>query len=258
MHWIKDFVGDFDINDWFGFIYLIENIETDQKYIGQKQFRNRRRKLITGRKNRKVIIKESNWSIYTSSSDHVNLLIEELGKEKFRFFILKLCKTKRELGYAEVEEQIKRDVLRSKLPNGEREYYNKSIMNRWFACDKHSEESIEKIRLASTNRKHTDLTRKKMSTTRIERGLSKGENNPTFGKPSWNKGISHTEEMRCKISLASKGKTKSIEHRHKMSIGAKSRDNTTNSCNRSVVCENCGKNFNVGNLAQHKKRGCTP
>jgi len=182
MHWIKDFVGDFDPNDWFGFIYLIENIETSQKYIGKKQFRNRRRKRVAGRKNRKVEIKESNWSNYTSSSDDVNSLIEELGKDKFTFFILKLCKTKRDLGYAEVEEQIKRNVLQSKLPNESREYYNKSIMNRWFAFDKHSEESKKKMSISSIGKKHSEEAKIKMSKTRIERGLSKGQNNPKFKK----------------------------------------------------------------------------
>lgn len=131
-HWNTSIVGEFDPTQYFGFVYLIENTVTQQKYIGRKQFYSKIRKKITGQKNRKITFKESDWQTYSSSSVELNELIGGQGKDKFIFSILKLCKTKRDLGYGEVSEQFKRDVLYSILPNGEREYYNRNIMSRWF------------------------------------------------------------------------------------------------------------------------------
>ena len=55
------------------------------------------------------------------------------GKGDFDYEILKLCKTKGELGYTETMYQFKEDVLEAKFPDGTRKYYNSNIMNRWFA-----------------------------------------------------------------------------------------------------------------------------
>ncbi len=126
-HWNIEIVGEFDPENWFGFVYLIRNKETNQKYIGRKQFSNRNRKKVKDRKNRKVVISESNWKLYTSSSEDLNILIED-NISNFEFIILKLCRTKRDLGYEEVKEQFSKDVLNSRLENGEKEYYNKNIM----------------------------------------------------------------------------------------------------------------------------------
>lgn len=124
---------DFDPGDYFGFVYLITNTLNNKKYIGKKQFSSKNRVKVKNRINRKVVIKESNWKIYQSSSDFLKQEISKVGKEHFRFEIIKLCKTKRDLGYTETAEQFKRDVLNARLENGEREYYNNNIMNRWFA-----------------------------------------------------------------------------------------------------------------------------
>lgn len=130
-HWISEV--DFDFSEWFGFVYLITNLTNNRKYIGKKQFSSRNRIKVKGRKNRKVVITESTWKDYTSSSEELNQDIIIQGKDKFRFEILKLCKTKRDLGYTEVKEQFDRNVLEAKLESGEREYYNRNIMSRWFA-----------------------------------------------------------------------------------------------------------------------------
>ena len=130
-HWITEI--DFEPSEWFGFVYEITHIETGRSYIGRKQFTFTNRKRVKGRKNRKKVIKESDWKTYTGSCNELNEEITEVGKEKYKFVITKLCKTKRELGYAETELQIKNDVLTSKFPDGNRKYYNSNIMNRWFA-----------------------------------------------------------------------------------------------------------------------------
>ena len=130
-HWITEI--DFEPSEWFGFVYEITHVETGRSYIGRKQFNFTNRKRVKGRKNRKKVIKESDWKTYTGSCKELNEEITEVGKEKYKFVITKLCKTKRELGYTETELQIKNDVLTSKFPDGNRKYYNLNIMNRWFA-----------------------------------------------------------------------------------------------------------------------------
>jgi len=122
----------FDESEWFGFIYEITNVDTGKKYIGKKQFHSYTRKKVKGRTNRKRVVKESNWKKYTGSCDELNQDIERLGKEKFSFEVLRLCKTKGELTYSEVEIQIKRNVLTETMENGDRLYYNGNIMNRFF------------------------------------------------------------------------------------------------------------------------------
>jgi hypothetical protein len=112
-HWKTQF--EFDQNDWFGFIYLITCHETGHRYIGKKQFFNTNRVKVKNRKNRKKVIKESNWKTYTSSSAHLNAAIEEYGIEKFSFEILSLHKTKASLYYREVEVQIKLDCIRDPM-----------------------------------------------------------------------------------------------------------------------------------------------
>lgn len=130
-HWCK-FPDDFDESEWFGFIYEITNTVTGRKYIGKKQLHSYRRKKIKGRKNRKRVVKDSDWRTYTGSCDELNEDIKNTGKEKFSFDILRLCKTKGELTYSEVEFQIKRNVLTETMENGDRLYYNGNILNRFF------------------------------------------------------------------------------------------------------------------------------
>tara|TARA_Y100000310_G_scaffold133273_1_gene132179 strand:- start:1468 stop:1908 length:441 start_codon:yes stop_codon:yes gene_type:complete len=131
-HW-NNLPDNFDPSDWFGFVYCITRNDTQRKYIGKKQIHSYRRKKVKGRKNRKKVITEAKWRTYTGSCDELNEEIETLGKDKFTFEVLKLCKTKGELTYSEVEYQIKRDVLTSLLEDGSKEYYNSNIMSRWFS-----------------------------------------------------------------------------------------------------------------------------
>jgi hypothetical protein len=130
-HW-NNLPNDFNPDDWFGFVYCVTRNDTKRKYIGKKQIHSYRRKKVKGRKNRKRVVSESKWREYTGSCDDLNLEIETLGKEKFTFEVLKLCKTKGVLTFSEVEYQIKNDVLTSLLEDGTREYYNSNIMSRWF------------------------------------------------------------------------------------------------------------------------------
>lgn len=110
-------------DDWYGFVYEITNLTTGMKYIGRKYFHIYKK----GKR-----FKESNWKNYTSSSKEVNQDIEFYGIEHFRFTIVSYHKGRQEVNYAEVEEQVKRNVLKSILPDGTFEYYNKNIMSKFF------------------------------------------------------------------------------------------------------------------------------
>ncbi len=135
---------------FIGFTYIITNISTGQKYIGKKLFFHKIRKKITGRKNRKLTIKSSDWEKYYSSSDELVKEVATLGKDNFVREVLAFYPSKKSLSFAEVEEQIKRNVLTSVLPNGKREYYNKNIMGRYFYQDVFTEEHRRKIGQSNT------------------------------------------------------------------------------------------------------------
>lgn len=104
---------------YIGFVYLITNLTNNKKYIGKKlaQFRKSRPPL-KGKKNRRKYTVESDWKDYWGSSDRLNEDVTNLGTEKFTREILYFCKSKAELSYLELFEQVKRNVLASD------EYYN--------------------------------------------------------------------------------------------------------------------------------------
>lgn len=121
-HWI--FPYEFNADEWFGFIYRITEKSTGKLYYGKKQFHQHLRRAVKGKKNKRRIKKESDWKTYTSSSTHINELIKIKGKDDFLFEIVSLHKTRASLVYAEVFIQITEDVLRAKLPDGTRKFYN--------------------------------------------------------------------------------------------------------------------------------------
>lgn len=143
-HWT--FPHTFDPADWFGFIYRVTEISTGRQYVGKKQFFSNRTKAVVGRKNRKHYKKESDWRKYTGSSKELNLSIEKTGMDNYTFNIESLHKTKGSLHYREVEVQITENVLRQKLPNGLRKFYNGHISSvKFIPADEHADEVGMKI-----------------------------------------------------------------------------------------------------------------
>lgn len=130
-HWDVSLVGNFDPSYWFGFIYEIENLITGQKYIGKKQFRQKKsRPPLKGKKRKRIEYVDSNWRKYESSSDLVKQGIQEHGKENFKFVILRLCSGLCELSYTEEKLQFENDVLFKKLSSGLDAYYNNTIAHK--------------------------------------------------------------------------------------------------------------------------------
>ena len=104
---------------YIGFVYLITNLTTGQKYIGKKlaQFKKTRPPL-KGKKLKRRTTVESDWRDYWGSSERLQADVHELGPEKFTREILYLCKSKAEMSYLEAREQFERRVLETD------DYYN--------------------------------------------------------------------------------------------------------------------------------------
>lgn len=122
-------------DEYEAFVYLIVNKLNGKKYIGRKFTKKRNRiknkNSSTGRK--KLIVSESDWRYYKSSSDTLKHDIDKYGEDNFDFIVLEWCKTRASAMYLEVEYQIKNDVLTKKLENtDEFEYYNNNILSRYF------------------------------------------------------------------------------------------------------------------------------
>jgi hypothetical protein len=114
----KEFVND---GDWYGFVYLIENLVNGKKYIGRKYLTKAGYKTIKGK--RKKIRVESDWDDYYGSSPALKTDIDVYGKESFKRTILKLCKTRGECNYFETKYIFDNDAILD--PN----YYN-----NWVSC----------------------------------------------------------------------------------------------------------------------------
>jgi hypothetical protein len=80
-----------------GFVYMIIDLDTNQKYIGKKNFTGR------GKLNKG---EPSNWKSYSSSSKYVQQMISEKGEDRFKFIILEQYFTVGGLTFAETWSQI--------------------------------------------------------------------------------------------------------------------------------------------------------
>ena len=100
------------IEDNMGFVYIVTDKKTKMKYIGKKAFFSKVTKPpLKGKKRKRRSLKESDWKTYCGSSETVKELVEENGLDHFDREILYLCKSKGELNYMELREQVTRDVL---------------------------------------------------------------------------------------------------------------------------------------------------
>jgi len=198
-HWDISMFGNFDPADFWGFIYEIEEIATGRCYIGKKQFRFKRKKS----KSNPSRTKESDWKDYTSSCIPLQESIETQGKDKFVFRILSLCAGKSQMTYEECQLQYTRDVLRSKLPNGERKYWNKTIGHLLFAgVEKQTAEAKAKISAARMGTQHSEETKARMSASQRGKIITDGQRLLiSIAK------MGHTvsEETRIKIGKANRG-----------------------------------------------------
>ena len=118
-----------DIKDYFGFCYILSDLENGMKYIGRKYFYSVRKK----KGIRKKVRSESDWKTYYSSSKKIQQMVLESGPNRFKREILSLYKTKGQVNYNETKLLFQHNVLEAVDEYGKKLYYNENIMNRYFS-----------------------------------------------------------------------------------------------------------------------------
>ena len=109
-------------HNYAGFVYIITDLSNQKKYVGKKLFwKIHKLKPLKGKVNKRHSKRDSDWQDYFGSNEEVKLLVEQSGKERFKREIIRLCKTKGEMTYFEMKEQIDRKVL------FDDKYYNEFI-----------------------------------------------------------------------------------------------------------------------------------
>ena len=122
-----------DINDFFGYVYCITNLQTGRKYIGRKYF-VQKRKPRSGKGKRRVT-SESDWKKYYGSSDELKGDLKKFGKGIFKREILSLHKTKGIVNFEETKQLFLNNVLTESLDDGTPAYYNSNILGRYMRKD---------------------------------------------------------------------------------------------------------------------------
>ena len=120
-----------NIDDYFGFVYLIFNKINHRKYVGRKYFWQFR----TPRGKKRKVKSESDWKNYYGSCPELKEDIDKLGRENFSRTILSLHKTKGKTNFGETSQLFKNDVLTESLDNGEPAFYNGNILGRFYRKD---------------------------------------------------------------------------------------------------------------------------
>jgi hypothetical protein len=120
-----------DIDDNFGFVYRITNLQSGRQYIGRKYFWSFRKPRGKSRK----VKSESDWKKYYGSSDELNSERKSLGNQFFKREILSLHKTKGKTNFEETKQLFLNNVLTESLDTGVPAYYNSNILSRYFRKD---------------------------------------------------------------------------------------------------------------------------
>ena len=120
-----------DINDFFGYVYRITNLQDGRQYIGRKYFTQRRKP----RGGKRRVTSESDWKRYYGSSPELKSDVKRLGKENFRREIISLHETLGKVNYEETKQLFLNNVLTESLDNGVPAYYNSNILGRYMKKD---------------------------------------------------------------------------------------------------------------------------
>ena len=96
----------------FGFVYCITNKSNGKFYIGQKKiFKIEKRPPLKGKIRKRKIQKETDWKIYSGSSNDLKEDIKKYGKDNFTFEIIRFCDSKWEMSYWELYYQMQNNVM---------------------------------------------------------------------------------------------------------------------------------------------------
>jgi hypothetical protein len=120
-----------DIDDLYGFVYRITNLQSGKQYIGRKYFWSFRKP--PGKKRR--VKQESDWKKYYGSCPELKEDLKLYGKEIFSREILSLHDTKGNCNYEETKQLFLNNVLSEALDDGTPAYYNSNILGRYMRKD---------------------------------------------------------------------------------------------------------------------------
>ena len=120
-----------DIDNFFGFVYRITNLQTGKQYIGRKYFYQFRKPRGKSRK----VKSESDWKKYYGSSDELTADRKSIGNECFKREIISLHTTKGWVNYEETRQLFLNNVLSEK-----ENYYNSNILGRYMRKDYYNEQ----------------------------------------------------------------------------------------------------------------------
>ena len=120
-----------DINDFFGYVYRIINLQNGREYIGRKYFW----KFRTPKGKKRKVKSESDWKKYYGSCPELKEEIQQLGRQTFSRTILRLHKTAGKTNYEETKQLFSKGVLTEQLDDGTPKYYNSNILSRYFRKD---------------------------------------------------------------------------------------------------------------------------
>jgi hypothetical protein len=120
-----------DIEDYFGFVYLISCSKTNRRYVGRKYFWSFR----TPKGKSRKVKSESDWKKYYGSCPELKEDVIKYGKEFFNREIISLHKTKGKCNFEETRQLFLNNVLSEALDSGEPAYYNSNILSRYFRKD---------------------------------------------------------------------------------------------------------------------------
>lgn len=100
------------LEQYFGFVYVIVDTITNKKYIGKKLlWKSKILPVTKTRKRRKKTLVESDWKDYYGSNKQLQEEVALHGGDRFKRVILRLCKSKGECSYYETKYQLEHDVL---------------------------------------------------------------------------------------------------------------------------------------------------
>jgi hypothetical protein len=134
---------NFDITNYYGYVYLTINVKNNRQYIGKKAFFLTQNKKLgkkekanlpvnRGRKpSTKKIVTESDWKDYYGSS----VEIKKTPKEYLKRYLIKLCKNKKELTYWEAKLLFQNEVLEDKSGK----WINDNILAKFYRKDLESQ-----------------------------------------------------------------------------------------------------------------------
>ena len=140
-------------DDVLGFVYIIKDTVTGEKYIGQKRMRKPKTLPVTKSRKRRVrTVVESDWREYHGSNTTIKENVSEGHSDRYQREILRFGYSKGDLSLIEAMEQIKQGAL-----------IRDDFLNGIISCKIHRKHISKKLRQELSNDNGT--TTRKQSTS---------------------------------------------------------------------------------------------